>query len=180
MSPYILSFKSIEATLARAGGKGANLAELVRAGFTVPPGFVVTTDAYRAFVEANQLQPRLLALADDISPNNPAALENTSAEIRALFEQGTLSLEIAADITSAYHALARSGAPVAVRSSATAEDLPGLAFAGQQDTCLNIIGDEAVLDAVKRCWSSLWTARALAYRARNNIPSGEVVLAVVI
>lgn len=168
MSCYILPLSSMEATLARAGGKGANLAELVRAGFTIPPGFIVTTDAYRAFVEANQLQPRLLTLAQNISPSDTIALENASTEIRARFEQGKLLREIAADITSAYHTLTPSGSPVAVRSSATAEDLPGLAFAGQQDTYLNVIGDEAVLDAVKKCWGSLWTARAMAYRARNH------------
>ncbi len=186
MSNYILSFSSIEATLARAGGKGANLAKLVRAGFAVPPGFIVTTEAYRAFVEANQLQPRLLTLAQNSLPDDSAALENTSAEIRALFKQGMLPAEIAAEITSVYHTLPNSSSltlsnpPVAVRSSATAEDLPGLAFAGQQDTYLNVVGADAVLDAVKKCWGSLWTARAIAYRARNHIPPDEVALAVII
>lgn len=180
MSSYILLLSSIEATLARAGGKGVNLAKLVQVGFTVPPGFIVTTEAYRAFVEANHLQPRILALASEISPDNQSALENASAEIRVLFEQGTLPAGIAAEITSAYHTLTSSSSPVAVRSSATAEDLPGLAFAGQQDTYLNVVGDAAVLDAVKKCWGSLWTARAMAYRARNHIPSDEVALAVFI
>lgn len=180
MSSCILPISAIEATLARAGGKGANQAELVRAGFTVPPGFIVTTEAYHAFIEANHLQPRLLTRVQSISLDDIAALENTSAKIRTLFEQGILSAEIAADITSAYHTLTPSLPPVAVRSSATTEDLPGLAFAGQQDTFLNIVGDEAVLDAVKKCWGSLWTARAMTYRARNHIPPDEVALAVVI
>lgn len=186
MSNYILPFSSTEATLARAGGKGVNLAELVQAGFAIPPGFIVTTEAYCAFVEANQLQPRLLALAKKNLPDDSTALENTSTEIRAWFEQGTLPAEIAAEITSAYYTcsnsptLTRSDPPVAVRSSATTEDLPGLAFAGQQDTYLNVVGDAAVLDAVKRCWGSLWTARAMTYRARNHIPSDEVAMAVVI
>ena len=178
MSNYILPLSSTEATLARAGGKGTNLARLVRADFEVPPGFIVTTDAYRTFVEANQFQPRILALVQAISMEDTAVLENTSTKIRAWFEQGQLPAEIAAQITSAYYDV--SSPPVAVRSSATAEDLPGLAFAGQQDTYLNVVGEDAVLDAVKRCWGSLWTARAIAYRMRNHIPADEVALAVVV
>jgi phosphohistidine swiveling domain-containing protein len=198
MSRYVLPLSSNEATLALAGGKGKNLAELTRAGFPVPPGFIVTTDAYQQFVEAGQLQSRIISLAKGISLDDPVALETTSAEIRALFEGGTVPAEIAVDVTSAYHTLlpkvpgsstdasapnatnAPSGLPVAVRSSATAEDLPGLAFAGQQDTYLNIVGESALIDAVKRCWASLWTARALAYRERNHIPPEEVALAVIV
>lgn len=178
MSNYTLTLSSTEATLVCAGGKGTNLARLAHAGFAVPPGFIVTTDAYRTFVAANQLQPRILVLTQAISMEDTAVLENTSTQIRAWFEQGVLPAEIAAQITSAYHALPT--APVAVRSSATAEDLPGLAFAGQQDTYLNVVGEEALLDAVKRCWGSLWTARAIAYRARNHIPPDEAALAVVV
>ncbi|MBK8903530.1 MAG: phosphoenolpyruvate synthase [Anaerolineaceae bacterium] len=178
MSNYTLPLSSTEATLARAGGKGTNLASLGRAGFAVPPGFIVTTDTYRTFVEANQLQPRILALVQAISMEDTAVLENTSTKIRDWFEQGLLPAKIAAQITSAYHAL--SCPPSAVRSSATAEDLPGLAFAGQQDTYLNVVGEDAVLEAVKQCWGSLWTARAIAYRARNTIPADEVALAVVV
>lgn len=180
MSSYILPFSAVETMLSHAGGKGANLAELVRAGFAVPPGFIITTEAYYVFIEANQLQPRILTLVQNISPDDLIALEYISAEIRVLFEQGTLPVGMVADITSAYRTLAPSHLPVAVRSSATAEDLPGLAFAGQQDTYLNVIGEGAVLDAVKKCWGSLWTARAMAYRARNHIPPDEVALAVVI
>lgn len=186
MSIYILSFSSTEATLARAGGKGANLAELARAGFAVPPGFIITTEAYSAFVEANQLRGRILALIQNISPDDLATLENTSAQIRALFEQGAVPTDIAGAIISIYHELFKQQGsdsttqpPVAVRSSATAEDLPGLAFAGQQDTFLNVVGEDAVLGAVKKCWSSLWTARAMSYRAHNHI-AAEVALAVVV
>jgi phosphoenolpyruvate synthase/pyruvate phosphate dikinase len=181
---YILSFLSTEVTLALAGGKGANLAKLARAGFAVPPDYVVTTNAYRSFIQANQIQSRILALADNVSPDDPSVLENASAEIRALFDHSTMPSSIAAETTDAYRdLLLHSQTPthaVAVRSSATAEDLPGLAFAGQQDTYLNIIGEQAVCDAVKKCWGSLWTARAMAYRARNNILPDEVALAVVV
>ena len=141
--------------LAVAGGKGANLGELLRAGFPVPDGFVVTTAAYDAFVAAGDLDAHL----DRLSPGPDA-----ETAIAALFASADLPPEIAAAITTAYGEL--GGGPVAVRSSATAEDLPDASFAGQQDTYLNIDGAEAVLDAVRRCWASLWNARAIAYRQR--------------
>jgi phosphohistidine swiveling domain-containing protein len=180
MSSYILSLDSLEATLERVGGKGANLAELARAGFDVPPGYLVTTEAYRAFVAANHIGEQIVDLARRVAPADPVALERISEQIRALFEGGEVPAEIASAATDAYHALAPDAIPVAVRSSATAEDLPGLSFAGQQDTYLNIVGDAALLDAVKRCWASLWTARAIGYRARNGITPDDVSLAVVV
>jgi pyruvate,water dikinase len=184
-SSEILPFTSVEATLALAGGKGANLAALTRAGFDVPPGFIVTTDLYHAFVSANQIGPRLLDLASASSPDAPATLDAASEEIRALFNGGTMPDEITVSIRTAYDALPSTAGdgdhpPVAVRSSATAEDLPGLSFAGQQDTYLNVVGADALMEAVKACWGSLWTARALAYRARNHIPASDVALAVVV
>ncbi len=188
MPTFTLPFASPHATLARAGGKGLNLAALTQAGFPVPAGFIVTTEAYRAFVSANQIQARILALARTLIPDDPLALEAASTEIATLFGAGHIPADLADSISTAYLELAASpplprspaAFPVAVRSSATAEDLPGLSFAGQQDTYLNIIGLEAVLDAVKRCWASLWTARALGYRARNQIAPDDVTLAVVV
>jgi pyruvate,water dikinase len=193
MSTYVVALDSPEATLERVGGKGANLAELARADFAVPPGFLVTTDAYRAFVRSNRLASRIVDLARAVSPDDPVALEQVSEQIRALFEQGKMPDDIAQAVIDAYGDLrplppdarsqAGSGAEetaVAVRSSATAEDLPGLSFAGQQDTYLNIVGEAAVLEAVKRCWGSLWTARAIGYRARNRIRPDDVALAVVV
>jgi phosphohistidine swiveling domain-containing protein len=179
----ILPLSSPSATLALAGGKGANLATLTRAGFAVPPGFIVTTEAYRAFVQANGIEPRLLALAAGAPAASPAGLETASQAIRALFAGGTIPPDILATLRAAYAGLAQTGQaqlPVAVRSSATAEDLPGLSFAGQQDTFLNVIGPDALAEAVKSCWSSLWTARAMGYRARNRIPSEGLALAVVV
>lgn len=184
MAAYILPFESAAATLNVVGGKGANLAELARAGFTVPPGFLITTDAYRAFVNANDINTRLLALANALAPDDPTAMDHTSEQIRALFAQGVMPAEIAHAIEAAYKDLSGfgnlTGLPVAVRSSATAEDLPGLSFAGQQETYLNVIGAEAVRAAVKQCWASLWTARALGYRARNHTAPDDVALAVVV
>lgn len=145
--------------LALAGGKGANLGELVRAGFPVPDGFVVTTDAYRL-------------VAPDASGETDAAA--TRAALRAVVVPDALREAITRACTQL------GGGPVAVRSSATAEDLPGAAFAGQQDTYLNVVGERAVIDAVRRCWASLWTDRAIAYRDKLGIAPGEVSMAVVV
>lgn len=182
MTNYILNFDSQEATLERVGGKGTNLAELTRAGFNVPPGYLITTQAYCAFVAANRFGDELLALARAVDTNDPVALEQTAEKIRALFTHSPMPPTIGDQIRAAYSSLATrdSSLFVAVRSSATAEDLPGLSFAGQQETYLNIIGAEAVNDAVKKCWSSLWTARAIGYRARNHIAPDNVALAVVV
>lgn len=175
----ILSLDSANANLARAGGKGANLAILTRAGFPVPPGFIVATTAYWEFVRANALEARIVERVNLLNPQDSTSLENASADIRTWFHAAPIPETLRAVILDAY---AHLGAvqPVAVRSSATAEDLPGLSFAGQQDTFLNVIGGDAVLNAVKQCWSSLWTARALGYRARNGIASESVALAVVV
>ncbi|GAA3532539.1 hypothetical protein GCM10022419_009500 [Nonomuraea rosea] len=159
----VLPLDDAAADLATVGGKGASLARLTRAGLPVPGGFHITTDAYRAFVSAFQ---------DEI-------LAQESAEgIAALFAAHDMPAEVAAEIGRAYAALGDDVA-VAVRSSATAEDLPDMSFAGQQDTYLNIRGD-ALLDAVKRCWASLWNPRAIAYRDQNGVPHDDVALAVVV
>lgn len=137
-----------------AGGKGANLGELVAAGFAVPPGFVVTTDAYRAAVAPLAVVDAAAVAAVPVPPDVEAAVRAAYQELGA--------------------------GPVAVRSSATAEDLPGAAFAGQQDTFLGIVGEDELLDAVRRCWASLWTERAVAYRERLRIPAESVAIAVVV
>ncbi len=149
-----------------AGGKAANLGELVRAGFPVPDGFVVTTHAYARVVGARGHCPEESVPGDD------------GSGIRARIEAVALPSDLRAMITSAYAAL--GGGAVAVRSSATAEDLPGAAFAGQQDTYLGVLGEDAVVDAVRRCWASLWTDRAIAYRRRLGIDPAQVRLAVVV
>ena len=155
-----------QADLTQAGGKGANLGELVRAGLPVPDGFVVTTDAYSGVISPPDLKISELAAAGQ------------GAAIRTAVEAITMPTDIRTAIADAY---ARLGAgPVAVRSSATAEDLPGAAFAGQQDTYLNVVGEAAVIDAVRRCWASLWTDRAIAYRSRMKIDPDDVTIAVVV
>jgi pyruvate,water dikinase len=181
LSPLVLDYSSADISLEAAGGKGANLAKLWRAGFPVPPGFIVATQAYRGFVQANGLQDRIVALASAAAPDDPVSLDGASEGIRSLFAVGVMPDAVAAEIAASYERLSAGAAlPVAVRSSATAEDLPGMSFAGQQDTYLNVIGAAAVLAAVRDCWASLWTARALGYRARNGIAPAEVSLAVVV
>jgi pyruvate,water dikinase len=161
-----------------AGGKGANLGELLWAGLPVPPGFVVTTAAYRDFVVVNSLQPEIERLARAARPEGLTALTAAANAIGALFARAVLPPEIATAIREAYAAL--RAPPVAVRSSATVEDLPSASFAGQMETYLNIRGKEALLAAVRRCWASLWTARAISYRARQGIAPAAVSLAVVV
>lgn len=177
-SSMILPFHSEEITLETAGGKGMNLARLTRAGFTVPSGFIIATDAYRDFVSANRWLPAILAGVRELSAEDASALERSSAQIRVAFSAGKIPEELSASIRAAYAEL--GSPPVAVRSSATAEDLPDLSFAGQQDTYLNVIGAEKLLEAVIHCWSSLWTARAIGYRIRNGIDHDQAALAVVV
>lgn len=145
------------ADLATAGGKGANLGELVRAGFRVPAGFVVTTQAYRAAVAG---------LAADLVPTRASVLDvEVPPEVREA-------------VLVSYAEL--GGGPVAVRSSATAEDLPGAAFAGQQDSFLGVVGEVELIDALRRCWASLWTERAVAYRRRLGVDEANVAVGVVV
>ena len=163
--------------VATVGGKAANLGELVRAGQPVPPGFVVTTESYQSFVDANGLAA-VIAAAHPVGAADDAAYRQASATIREHFTGGTIDPKLRRSILGAYARLERG--PVAVRSSATAEDLAEASFAGQQDTYLNIEGDDALLDAVRRCWASLWTERAMAYRDRRGIDPSSVRLAVVV
>ena len=159
-----------------AGGKGANLGELTRAGLPVPPGFVLVTNAYRAYVAEHQLADKIAGLA--ATTDDPAGYESASEQIRALFAD-EISDDLRAEIAEAYAALG-DDVPVAVRSSATAEDLPKASFAGQQDTYLNVRGIDDLLAAVRDCWASLWTARAMAYRTRQGIDPSTISLAVVV
>ncbi|WP_433294644.1 PEP/pyruvate-binding domain-containing protein [Pseudonocardia sp. CA-142604] len=161
-----------------AGGKGANLGELTRAGLPVPPGFVLTTTAYREFVASSGIGDQVLGLAALPADAEPGAYEEPSARIRELFRSAAVPDAVAKEVLDAR--LLLGDAPVAVRSSATAEDLEGASFAGQQDTYLNVRGTDALLVAVRDCWASLWTARAMAYRARQGIDPSAVALAVVV
>lgn len=175
-----LPIESAQAALETVGGKGASLAKLANAGLPVPDGFHVTTEAYRRFVADNSIQAAILAAVSGANPLEPSTLEVASSTISGLFAGARVPEEIAAAIKEAYAALPGNDPAVAVRSSATAEDLPDLSFAGQQETFLNIHGTAAVQEAVKRCWASLWTARAIGYRAQHGIDHGSVSIAVVV
>ena len=177
---YILTLSDPQATLENVGGKGMSLAKLTRAGLPVPGGFHVTTAAYRQFVAANDLQAKIIAALRIADAAVPASLETASRSIYELFEHAHIPADVSDAIVDAYQALEDHHAVVAVRSSATAEDLPEASFAGQQETFLNIHGIDEVLHAVKDCWASLWTARAIAYRMQNRIDQNMVALAVVV
>jgi pyruvate,water dikinase len=164
--------------LALAGGKGANLGELSRAGFQVPAGYVITTAAYDLLLEKNDLQTHLLKIIGSLDTDRQDAAEKVSRQIQNVWREISIPEEITGQVIKAYHQL--DGAAVAVRSSATAEDLPEAAFAGQQETFLNIIGEQALLEAVCACWASLWSERAILYRARQKVEQTTVKLAVVV
>ncbi|HKS50715.1 MAG TPA: PEP/pyruvate-binding domain-containing protein, partial [Pseudonocardiaceae bacterium] len=152
--------------LPAVGGKAANLGELIRGGFPVPPGFCLTTAAYQ----------QVAADALDVDGWDPDSLAERA---RSAVLASPIPADVAEAVACAYRALG-DDVPVAVRSSATAEDLPWASFAGQQDTFLNVVGAPAVLDAVRRCWASLWTDRAVSYRTTNGIDHTTVRLAVVV
>ena len=181
MGSYVLGFQEIDqAQIAMVGGKGAHLAELSRIeGVRVPAGFCVTTDAFRRIMaEAPSVDERLDRLSR-LDPGDREAIRTLSAQIRRTLE----GIAIPGDLTAAITlALARLGeqAAYAVRSSATAEDLPTASFAGQQDTYLNIVGPAAILQHVSRCWASLFTERAVTYRLRNGFDHRKVQMAVVV
>lgn len=167
--------------LARAGGKAANLGAMLAAQLPVPPGFCITADAYRDIV--GTLAPTIAAQLAAVDVEDSAALDAAASAVRSEIVALGLPDELASAIRSAYQALCSDEdrlPAVAVRSSATAEDLPDASFAGQQDSFLNIRGVAELLDAVLRCWASLWTARAIAYRRRNGFADHSVALAVVV
>ncbi|NMC78860.1 MAG: pyruvate, phosphate dikinase, partial [Chloroflexi bacterium] len=179
-NPFVLPLSDPHADPNTVGGKGASLARLANAGLPIPDGFHVTTEAYRRFVDENKLQPKIEAALQAIDLSAPQTLEKASQVIRALFLQATLPPQVTSAIAAAYAALSEDAPAVAVRSSATAEDLPEASFAGQQDTFLNIRGVDPLLQATRACWASLWTGRAIGYRARREIAADCVALAVVV
>src|SRR5438309_1308242 len=181
MGSYVLGFQEIDQTqVAIVGGKGAHLGELSRIeGIRVPAGFCVTTDAFRRIMaEAPSIDKRLNRLSRP-KPDDRVAIRTLSAEIRRTLEGIAIPDDLAAAITRPLAQLGEQAA-YAVRSSATAEDLPTASFAGQQDTYLNVVGPAAILQHVSRCWASLFTERAVTYRLRNGLDHRKVHMAVVV
>ncbi|MGN6201746.1 MAG: phosphoenolpyruvate synthase [Solirubrobacterales bacterium] len=165
-----------------AGGKGANLGELTAAGLPVPPGFVAGAPAYAAFCEETGLRERIAARLADLDVEDTAALERAATEVRAEIEREQIPAWLADRIRGAYADLVgeEREAAVAVRSSATAEDTESASFAGMNETLLNVRGAEALLDAVRTCWSSLFGARTIYYRAKRGFSQAEMDIAVVV
>jgi pyruvate,water dikinase len=165
------------------GGKCASLVALTNAGMPVPPGFAVTTDAYTAFVETSGVADDIHRLLGTIDPDDVAGVDAVSAQIRDEIHRRPVPEPIRAEFAAAYERLQSRFAaetPVAVRSSATAEDLPDASFAGQQDTYLWLLGRDEVADHVRRCWASLYTSRAIVYRLKNGIPNEGLSMAVAV
>ncbi len=164
------------------GGKGANLGELTRAGFPVPNAFVLTTAAYDYFIKKSNIFESINEELKSIDKNSDDTLTQASARIRDLFDKCEIPNDLKDDIKASYKKLFGKGKEgfVAVRSSATAEDLPDASFAGQQETYLNVHGEDDLFDKVRKCWSSLFTARAIAYREKQGFKHEDVKLAVVV
>ncbi|WP_460801970.1 PEP/pyruvate-binding domain-containing protein [Microbacterium sp. GXF6406] len=171
------------ATIEDLGGKCASLVNLTGAGMPVPPGFAVTTTAYTSFVELTGLADEIDALLAGLDPEDVAMVDEVSAKIRDQFLSREIPDAIRDEFSRAFAALQERFSeeqPVAVRSSATAEDLPDASFAGQQDTYLWLRGRDAVAEHVRRCWASLYTSRAIVYRLANSIPDEGLSMAVAV
>ncbi|GAA0559068.1 phosphoenolpyruvate synthase [Chitinophaga japonensis] len=181
MRTYTLGFQETDRTkLPLAGGKGANLGELSRIeGVQVPGGFCVTTEAYKVITGNSEVLNALLDQLAALKADNRKGISETCTKIRTTIEQIPISGNIA-EAVGAYLAKFGEQTAFAVRSSATAEDLPTASFAGQQDTYLNIIGREAVLQHISKCWASLYTDRAVVYRMQNGFDHHKVYLSVVV
>lgn len=179
-SLYIAPFGDApESDYPRMGGKCASLARMIKAGVRVPPGFAVTTDAYVRHVAANGLSQRINEIVNSIDVDNVDDEARKATLVRATITDSPMPADVEAAIREAYVAMSPNGdLPVAVRSSATAEDMPDASFAGQQDTYLWVVGADEVVDRVKACWGSLFNARAISYRAKNNIGATDVLMSV--
>ena len=173
-----IPFEADEVSLPVHGGKGIGLARLTAAGFRVPTWFIIGTDRYREYVADNGLEPRIASALSGLDGSDPTALESASAMIGDAFAAGSWPEPVWEEILGP--AAEWTDVPLAVRSSATAEDLPETSFAGQQDTYLNVVGVGALRAAVVACFASLWSARAIGYRLRNGVDQSHVALAVVV
>ena len=183
---YVKKFEDLSKDdLGIAGGKGANLGELTQAGIPVPPGFVVTSKTYDKFMRDTGIFSKVMDILDQVDINNTKELQEAAEEIKAIIIETPIPDGISTYITEAYNQLSErvgeeDGADVAIRSSATAEDLPEASFAGQQDTFLHVQGLDNVIEYVRKCWASLFEARAIFYREENNFEHSQVYIAVVV
>lgn len=181
MNKMLVWFKDVDKEdIPLVGGKGANLGEMIRNGFPVPNGFIVTSIAYREFLKQNDLEVKIKHLLEPVDYSNQKTLEKASSTIKKYIMQGNMSKELVREVFAAYATLGGvlKDALVAVRSSATAEDLPTASFAGQQETFLNVKGEANLLLAIKEAWASLFEPRAIFYRHDQNFNQLKVALAV--
>jgi pyruvate,water dikinase len=181
--PYILNFEDVDrSSLPLVGGKNASLGEMIRARIRVPPGFAVTTDSYLSFITDAGIKENIPDILSVLDPDDVESVNQASDRVQSLIMSAPMPEQISSAVAGAYAALCRKctmeSTPVAVRSSATAEDLPTASFAGQQETYLWIQGAEQVIEKVQRCWASLFTPRAISYRIKNNFPHEKVLISV--
>jgi len=180
---YRLDFEEVnKASLPMVGGKNASLGEMISAGIRVPPGFAITTDSYLSFLTKAGIKDKIFNILSKVEPQDVTSLDNASAEIQKLVNEALMPSQVERAIKEGYASLCdKCGVerlPVAVRSSATAEDLPTASFAGQQDTYLWIEGIDDVIRSVQKCWGSLFTPRAISYRIKNNFLHEKVLISV--
>lgn len=182
---YIKRFNEVgKSDIPLVGGKGANLGEMTQMGLDVPPGFCVTSSAYNYFIDYTSLNETVKVLLERLDVDNPDSLTMVSEKLQKKLNESKIPEDLEAEIRDAYRDFSRTyeltDPQVAVRSSATAEDLPDASFAGQQDTYLHISGEEELLKHIRMCWASLWTARAIYYREKQKFDHFDVALSVVV
>ena len=182
---YVKKFEELDKNdIGIAGGKGANLGELTQAGIPVPPGFVVTAQAYEYFMEEAGINDKVMEILDQIDVNDTKQLQEAAEEIKKIIIDSPIPDDLVMFIREYYNELCQrvdeDDTDVAIRSSATAEDLPEASFAGQQDTFLHVSGDDEVIEYIRKCWASLFEARAIFYREENNFEHSKVYIAVVV
>ena len=182
---YVKKFEELsKSDIGIAGGKGANLGELTQAGIPVPPGFVVTAQAYEYFMDEAGINDKVMSILDEIDINDTKALQAAAEEIKTIIVESPIPENLVMFIKEYYNELCQrvgeDDTDVAIRSSATAEDLPEASFAGQQDTFLHVSGDDEVIEYIRKCWASLFEARAIFYREENDFEHSKVYIAVVV
>jgi len=180
---YVLGFEEVsKSSLPTVGGKNASLGEMLKAGIRVPPGFAITTDSYLELITSARIDVEIQNILARVTPNDIPSLDSASAAIQTLIVNAPMPVSIVNAIEENYCKLCDNcnldDLPVAVRSSATAEDLPDASFAGQQDTYLWVRGLASVIQMAQKCWASLFTARAIDYRARMNFPHNKTLISV--
>src|SRR5256714_6223511 len=186
-SPFILPLNQVGINdIDKVGGKNASLGEMIQnlasLGINIPNGFVITVAAYRKFLQENNLEETIRTIVNTIDYNNIISLRRVGLEVRQLLRNSRFPRDLSEMIINAYYELSKDydqhTTDVAVRSSATAEDLPDASFAGQQETYLNVRGHAALLDACKRCFASLFTDRAISYRTDKGFDHSSIALSI--